>query len=148
MMNPSMNHYDLVQALFKSQPFIYKINDKYYFLGSDIYRLCTDQEISLYKKYCDAFSVLEKRAPETIDWLTKNDVSEIVFYFNKIISDNVTDCNNQREAKAHNQIQALILSLSDETVKDIFEQRKRREYAYGFVDGILYRYIVDHTQSY
>lgn len=54
---------ELGERIIRMFNFIYEINDDYYILGQDYFRLCTDLEIDVYKGFIDA---LDEKVEEVI----------------------------------------------------------------------------------
>ena len=123
--------YEFLKKLEIAVPFIYRLNDEYYYFGATICRKCSKKEIAEYKMLKQEYELLKNlpHHPEPRDTEKFNQL------FDAIISVYTLPFSNTVQEKAKNDIWAIIKYFSDSQKLDFEEQLRQREEMYNYRVG-------------
>ncbi len=125
--------YDRIKNL---NPCIFKIRDKYYYIGITLFRECTDEEITDYNKFRNCLKYVEenkKTAPLTEQ---KNTLKEL---FKKLMYREDFEYNYEIHEKCKKQLKELLYTLTIEELEDILSQKNDIEKANNYYIGAKHR---------
>lgn len=113
--------YELIKY---KKPYIYKINDEYYYLGAGVFKKCNDEEISLYEDFTKELNIVKG-----IEYKKKEDFVKFNEYYERIVNRGDFVFNDEAVAKAINNLASLLKYLNEDEMESLYKQNDDFELA-------------------
>ncbi len=115
--------------LYKKNPFIYEINEDYYYIGHGICQWCASHDaLDWFKLYREALDRIgrDKISSRSSD-IVEEDLSVLVRYYRKVMAYSASNVEESERHTYRNQIDKLIASFSEIQKSELLRQMKDYE---------------------
>ena len=127
IINKDKHMYRVLPKLRTAEPFVYRIQGKYYYLGMGIFRECSSAEVKRYLLLLDQYSILKN----CIRKLEKQDYKQFHPLFDAVISGDVSRISEEQGDIESKQAE-LLSKMDEEELTDLLNQFKIREEMYCY----------------
>lgn len=132
---------ELVRKLSYRYPFVYKVGEQYFYIGSTVFRKCTQEEIEKHKCYIAEHSKLEKEDKYNLPRTAITFVQAIEDLIN--IGNSEYDCRNAGQAR-HN-LEITLEGLDESTLEAFCKQVNDFENAIELRDRYQIKYFANSS---